>query len=33
MLDAAEQMLYVQSGGGDGTPGTRASIGKSAFED
>ncbi len=33
MLEAVQQMVYVQSVGGDGIPRTRASMGKSAFED
>ena len=32
MLEVVQQMVYVQSVGGDGIPGTRASIGKSVFE-
>lgn len=32
MLEAVEQVVFVQSVGGDGIPETRASIGKHAFE-
>ncbi len=32
MLQAVEQVMYVQSVGGDSIPGTGASIGKSVFE-
>lgn len=32
MLEAVEQVVYVQSVGGDGIPRTRAFIGKNACE-
>ncbi len=33
MLEAVNQVVYVQSVGGDVMPGNRESMGKSAFQD